>query len=735
MNPTVCPSAIPPGKSRSFVSIGYVMASTMYSVHWFIVKVKGLGLSQDSPALVCLGSKLFKSCSVVWACWSPHLPEESLVLLENGALFLFDLESCLRSDTTNAHLSGTRLPIPWDDDSGTSRDCKWIACEFSWHPRILVVLRSDAVFLVDLRSDECVVTCLAKVEMLRLYAKFENERFLTFTVVDSDRFCFALASDSLLLLCDVRKPMVPVLQWGHGLDKPCYIEVFRLSELRSNSRDDAFSWASESGFCIMLGSFWNCEFNLFCYGPTLPADKGSMASEVAELSKSVYAWELPSDLILSGRNCRCGSCLIREEALKEDLPEWIEWQQKKEIVLGFGILNKVVSSQLCRSDEFGGFTVIRLMSSGKLELQRYRASWHTVKKMKEFHRELLHFEDNFLYIPDEEEYRFPRRFKYVRLDNLSAYLNGNLGEVLVSKMKKPLDNRLEKYSFTPESHEILCEKLKACGLGRLRSSPAVSAVFNDISSPASIHEVGLRRLWSGLPIELLQLAYSNYSEFLEVLLDQKKVALEFLVVPDLPQLPPFFLRKPSCRSNKWSQKVQRSEALVGPVLPLPVLLTIHDYRYGSSYLQEGEFSLERELSLRYEEVKQVASELAVSDSSCELHDDKAVSLGDDQDDAWGASQKQKPFCLFHPAALKRNDFEDKKFDILIFKVAEKKQAETTGLELFDDLSSTQLRFDASAKNFQPSELKAFSAMKRQWSKWQDGFDSYQEFCTSSKHHK
>ncbi|KAK7840777.1 histone deacetylase 6 [Quercus suber] len=93
--------------------------------------------------------------------------------------------------------------------------------------------------------------------------------------------------------------------------------------------------------------------------------------------------------------------------------------------------------------------------------------------------------------------------------------------------------------------------------------------------PASIHEVALRRLWAGLPMELLQLAYSIYSKFLEVLLDQKKVSLEFLVVPDLPQLPPFFLRKPSCHSNKWSHKVQRDDTLVGPVLPLPILLTLH----------------------------------------------------------------------------------------------------------------------------------------------------------------
>ena len=109
-------------------------------------------------------------------------------------------------------------------------------------------------------------------------------------------------------------------------------------------------------------------------------------------------------------------------------------------------------------------------------------------------------------------------------------MNGSLIEVLVSKLKKPCKGPREKESFSSESHEILCEKLKACGFGRLRSSPAVFVVFNDISSPASVHEVALRRLWVGLPMDLLQLAYSNYSEFLEVLLDQKKVSLEFLVV-------------------------------------------------------------------------------------------------------------------------------------------------------------------------------------------------------------
>ncbi|KAK9989757.1 hypothetical protein SO802_029996 [Lithocarpus litseifolius] len=636
-----------PGNNHNHSTIvGYLLASTLCSVHWFVVQeIHNFG---KFPRVSCLGSKVFKTSSVVYACWR---------------------RARSRTSNSNARFRGTKLPALWDADSD-SGNCKWLSCEFSWHPRILIVARSDTVFLVDLRFDGCAVSCLAKVEMLRMYTSVQNERFLTFTMAGSDGFCFALASDSLLVLCDVQKPMMPLLQWAHGLDNPCHINVFRLSELRSNSRDDTYRWASESGFCIILGSFQNCEFNLFCYGPTLPTPRGSIISEVSKVLKTHYAWELPSDLLLLGHECQCGSCLVREEILKDDLPEWIDWQHKKELALGFVILNKDLSAMLSESNEFGGFTFIRLMSSGKLESQSYCA----LGKLKELHTERFHFKDNSLYIMDDEDYKFPRRFKYVKLDKLSAYLNGSLTEVLVSKLKKPCKGPQEKESFSSESHEILCEKLKACGFGRLRLSPAVSVVFNDISSPASIHEVALRRLWAGLPMELLQLAYSNFSEFLEL-------SLEFLVVPDLPQLPPFFLRRSSCRSNKWSHKVQRNDALVGPVLPLPILLTLHEYRNGHSESEEaGVFSLERESSLKCDEIKQVGSEMALSDSSCELHVDQAVSLADEREDMWGSSQKPKPFCLYHPVAFKcstmdhvqDNVFKDEKFDNLIFKVTEKK---------------------------------------------------------------
>ncbi|MBA0687856.1 hypothetical protein Goari_015356, partial [Gossypium aridum] len=155
--------------------------------------------------------------------------------------------------------------------------------------------------------------------MLSPYAVVDEDQFLAFSRAGADGFQFVLASLSLLLLCDVRKPMVPLLRWAHALDNPCFIDVIRLSELRSQSRDDTYQWATESGFCIILGSFWNCEFRLFCYGPS-SANEGSVAMEISKFCKP--------------------------------------------------FLSRDLSKLVCESDEFGGFTLIRLMSSGRIEAQR-----------------------------------------------------------------------------------------------------------------------------------------------------------------------------------------------------------------------------------------------------------------------------------------------------------------------------------------------------------------------------
>ncbi|MBA0681669.1 hypothetical protein Goari_023455, partial [Gossypium aridum] len=155
--------------------------------------------------------------------------------------------------------------------------------------------------------------------MLNPYVVFDDDQFLAFFRAEADGFQFVLASKILLLLCDVRKPMVPLLCWVHDLDNPCFIDVIRLSELRLQRRDNTYQWATELSFFIILGSFWNFEFRLFCYGP-LSTNEGSIATESSKFYKP--------------------------------------------------FLRKDLSKLVCESDEFCGLILIRLMSSGKIEVQR-----------------------------------------------------------------------------------------------------------------------------------------------------------------------------------------------------------------------------------------------------------------------------------------------------------------------------------------------------------------------------
>lgn len=727
----------------SCVDIGFLLAFTMYSVEWFIVKNHAIGsIRRPSVSLVHMGSKVFKTCSVVHACWNPHLSEESVVLLEDGSLFLFDMEPLLKAKNynANANLKGIKLKVSWDG-LDCSKKVKWLSCDFSWHPRILIVARSDAVFLVDLRENECSISCLMKIETLPS-SLGEKEQFLAFSKAGSDGFYFSVASNRLLLLCDIRKPLSPVLQWTHGLDDPSYVNVFSLSELRSSPGNSMYKVASESGYCIVLGSFWSSEFNTFCYGPSPPALDQSISSRSSKYFQSLYAWERPSNLILSGRECPCSSCLTRQESLKDAICEWVEWQQKKEIVLGFSILDNNLSLPFTGQNEYGSFTLVRLMSSGVLEAQTYQASWNSLKKIDVVHKESLNLNDYLLYgwLLDDK-YRFTRRYIYFNFDYLMGYLNDKLDEVVDFFMRKYSKDSLCEQSLSLEVHEVLCEKIKACGFDRLRSTPALAVVFNDISLPSSIQEIAFRKLWASLPMELLHFSFSSYSEFLE---NKNTVSIEFLSVPSLHQLPPFMLRDPSNRSNKWSHKVPRTENIVGPVLPLPILLVLHEFRNGCSKLEEegvGKFSLEAEFREQYDEIRSAAGEMAVSPFEPKVDDGPAVSLGDDREYVSAESQKPKNFVSFHPFAFNSRTLYNTQgnltncanvFDSLIFKLEGKeasseKSENNASRELYNGLCPVELEFNAPLMDFGSKELKAYDMLKRQLLKWEDGFDAYKEF--------
>ncbi|XP_006299498.2 uncharacterized protein LOC17893434 [Capsella rubella] len=686
--------------SSSSVELGYVLVYSLYSIHWFCVNYDE---SQGKPVLRNLGCKQFKMCMVVSAAWSPHITGESLVLLENGEVFLFDVNQRL------SRLRGSKLKVSWEGQGKSVNRRSWLGCDFGWTFGIYVVARSDAVFAIARSSENCTVRCLWEVESLNMAA---TEEVVGFAKAGSDCFRFILASQSYVFLCDSRSG-VPLLKWQHDVEQPCFIDVYRLSELGIRTVESTTS-------CVIIGSFWNAQSQMFCYGPS---------PSVVKDPCSLYVWELPHNLLLPVGKCLCGDCVFREVMMKESFLEWIDWQKKSVHVLGFGVLNKYLP--LGSSDQSSGFTLVRLTSSGKLEAVTFCASpFKSLELVAHKDSACKPDEVNLLYLPDEDEYKFPRRFKYLELKYLSAHTKGMLAGFIDSKLRTKSSGLQQNKSFSLICHEELCKKLKICGFGRDRSSSSITAVFENISSPTSIFEIALRETWSSLPIEILLLAFSNYSEFEDVLVDKKKPSLEFLAVPEFPQLPPFLFRKPSSRSSKWSKKEQPGVELVGPVLPLPVLMTLHEFRNGCPN-SEQEFSPEAEFSNRCNQISKVTCELAISGQ-----DETTISLGDDRgDEMWlnSDSQKEKKTFISYCPITKTTDSDRQQQELTTFvsrvrrcKEGDNDAGGTTGLELFNELSPVDIYFENRKVNF---DTKALLTSKTLLSQWQHRSSSYQEFLS------
>ena len=58
--------------------------------------------------------------------------------------------------------------------------------------------------------------------------------------------------------------------------------------------------------------------------------------------------------------------------------------------------------------------------------------------------------------------------------------------------------------------------------------------------------------------------------------------------------------------------MQHKDGIVGPILPLPILLVLHEFYDGCGELEEGKFSVEEKLSISYDEVIKVAGDIAIS---------------------------------------------------------------------------------------------------------------------------
>ncbi|XP_073310032.1 uncharacterized protein [Primulina huaijiensis] len=747
--------------------VGFLMVCTNFSVYWYKIAISTVGkCSEFSVCLDYLGygnAKMFKGNAVVSVSWSPYLREECLVLLENGDLLLFDVNYLCGKRSKLMHLVSAKkriickkmhvslnnkVKLEKAEDRNKGR---WFACEFCWHPKVFIVSHHKGVFLVDLRSvGECHVCCLLKLEML---AVVKNDEFVALSRAGSDGFFFSVATRCLLLLCDVRKPLVPVLRWAHGLQNPRYLTVIRLSELRANAENDKHKLASESGHCIFLGSFWDNEFDTFCYGPNINGKK-SVYSEVTKVCELYNSWGLPSKLSLSGRDCDCGSFLVREELSKSSLPIWTDWRQKKQSVLGFGILDANLFAQLSTPYNFGGFILIRLMSSGKLEAQQFHVSWESHRCSDMAYRRInIDLEDNHLYLMDGSEYGGQKKFHHLKFEFLNAYLKDNLAQYIVKRREKREErSETDQEKFKVESnfnlgHEI-CATLKDFGLPNVRSSMAVSDILKDINFPTSIHDIALRKIWETLSTNMLRLAFSPYMHFLKNL-EKHQEPLEFLGMPDQLQALPFLRRRPSCRSNKWSRKVKPSDAPVGPLLP-PQFLTIFHKLCTDERKMEGELQLEETeefsanslFKLECDKVMEAVQD-HIRDSDSKTLGDDFVSLADDKDEISHMATNSK-FSYHKPLAFSEHPFivVDEKpgcvnsiFTNHVFRRNQELydiSVVTIGQELFDVGCPVALKFEDRAMNFGQKELELYQNLKQWDLNFQKKFKPYQDYISRLK---
>ncbi|KAJ0974057.1 hypothetical protein J5N97_016022 [Dioscorea zingiberensis] len=378
---------------------GFLIATTMFSVNWFRIETRILESGTERPLLVPVAKHGFRS-SVVHACWNPHFQEESAVLLENGELCWFNLNT----------RKGGRVRVMLDEqDPG-----EWLGCVYGWQPWILIVGCSKAVVIVNLRAENgAKPTVLVKAEVEGLVLAFCKAGF-------SDSHVSVVTERRLLLFDALLPPMVPVLMWDHVLDHPNYVSMLRLSELGPLKEDQC---ALESGFATIVGSFSNDSFNLFCY--VLSGSGGVIGNT------SFNAVGLPTSLVLSGKQCGSGEKLFKYQLASDELPHGMEWQEMRDRVADFFILPHDMFKVDSKDDTVSGFGLIRLMTSGKLELQMYNVSSDLPSNKSAGGKDVpVKTEDFSLCSKNSEDIEVSTTYRYLKLQNFNLCLNGKLSNTM-----------------------------------------------------------------------------------------------------------------------------------------------------------------------------------------------------------------------------------------------------------------------------------------------------------------
>lgn len=659
--------------------------------------------------------------AVVHACWSKHFPSQCAVLLETGKLCWFDLDTRLGGKTK------VGLGSNGDDDDDDFGD--WLSCVYGAQPWTVIVASTKAVLSVDLRfADRGEYKVLARVGVPGLFETepFDViERYLAFCKAGFDDFHMSVVTERHLILLDARQPLTPVLSWQHGLDRPNHVAMFRLSELRPSEEHD---WASDSGFAILVGSFWNGEFSLFCYGPK---------EQGCPDNSHLYAWDIPSRLSLTGQHCGCSKGIM-EEVFSTHVPGrgGYSCQHGANSILGYYVLPDEISVSEPTSSSFA---LIRLTASGKLEMQRYRASGDLHDDIDTLCDESEHASMDIcspIFVDTQEE-NDSTKLRFLKLRFLSEYLKGNLCSAL-AKHDMNVKEDGEKITISEDVSTFAEENARSSLL-------SVSDFLCNASVPLNAFEIACQSILSGLSSDILQISFSKYKDMLKS--GTKEGLLEYLEVPRcLPHLElwPFLLAKPSSTGEKLTSKVISQNAIVGPVLPIPVLLAMEEMNKGTESPDDRETA---ETDFVHDRCSEVREAFVPETSIAEADWFSQQKLNEKNSFFVYRPRTENRFTLDETAIKKETEeqnvgdrgcsqtsaapYKDENFmEFVCGKVGSPHSGPEQATSDLFDFSPLKMNFDSRDLNIQPAEEKIYKCLKKQFLTWQKDFKPYQEFCSS-----
>lgn len=699
---------------------GFLLARTAYAVHWFRAESR-----EGFPMLSHLAVANFKK-GVSHACWNPHLPEESAVILENGELRLFDISSCGEALNCPVKLSGRSLPLELaklrssDSNFSSKRVARkkfwqgiseldfqnreelkeiWWHCEYGWHPRTLLVAGWNEIQLVDFRTKKGkssdYSSVLAKANLAgSLYCNCPSrkDRFVAFARADYDMFQFAVASKQHVLLFDSRQPLTPILQWEHGLKQsPAYLQMCRLSELRTSIGHE-YKWASDSGYAILATSFKAGEIRVFCYGPR-PLDDLSLCkngkrilpfSDSSDIPDVLYAWEHPSKIFIgngiypedNANDLDAQNNLHSTDFLYSKFSSSY-LNAQTESISGLCIISdqpsiiaSPISSDKSEESSFLGFSLMHLTGAGDLVSQQYQASRKLTKRRPKSEVS-SGFITKFMTPSHHSNLDYPKSAEHIyrRLLYFAHYLKSGytLEDGILSSSASCLKHNKNERDLLKSSGQVLLDEFtgglrEANNANMLGTLPPLNDILHHITIPCSIYEISLQRLWLSLPMDLLELAVATYSDLCS---SKRNLPPDFLQIfpPDYVRMPVFHLQNLQIKSEHHFSEQNDAQILLGPILPLPFLLALQQKEMHLGSIGESLTSGHKKIKDQCQLILNTVENLKKADLIPEVNGSTIVSLADDRD-IWPSKHdmKEDKYLLLHEPLV--NPLEGKEQSLL-----------------------------------------------------------------------